>query len=540
MIEGESGILAVSPPWNRPHYQPSIRRLTWPNGAVATTYSADEPERLRGHQHEASWCDEVACLVAGTLIETEQCARPIEDLIPGDLVWTRGGLRRVAAAGPTRFNAPLWCLRISNGRELVGTGNHPIWLRDHGFVPLQFVRENDILAPWCPKLSRGVVNAGISSGRTTPELSAVREFAVTDIDPHVISVTKLNDRGIVYNLDVEGEHEYFANGVIVHNSWRYPEAWDMLMFGMRLGDNPRTVVTTTPKPIKIIRDLLADPMVVVTRGSTYENRAFLAPAFLNQIIRKYEGTRLGRQELNAEVLDDIPGALWTRDIIERSRIRKEDRPPLRRIVVAIDPAATSGEDADETGLIVAGIDDRGHGYVIDDRSGQLPPIEWAREAIALYRREQADCIVAETNNGGEMVENTIRMVDMNVSYKAVHASRGKVVRAEPVAALYEQGRIHHIGAFPTLEDQMCGFTTDFDRKAAGLSPDRVDSLVWAFSELLVTGIESQGMFDLARRQSEALAAKNADLAAKGRPEPSYAIGSMEWAAQQAEKEAQAS
>ena len=155
------------------------------------------------------WCDEVACLVAGTLIETEQCARPIEDLIPGDLVWTRGGLRRVAAAGPTRFNAPLWCLR---DQQRAGTCRHrqsPDLASRSWLCTLQFVRENDILAPWCPKLSRGVVNAGISSGRTTPELSAVREFAVTDIDPHVISVTKLNDRGIVYNLDVEGEHGVF-------------------------------------------------------------------------------------------------------------------------------------------------------------------------------------------------------------------------------------------------------------------------------------------------------------------------------------------
>ncbi len=236
------------------------------------------------------------------------------------------------------------------------------------------------------------------------------------------------------------------------------------------------------------------------------------------------------------MLDDVPGALWTRDIIERSRIRKEDRPQLRRIVVAIDPATTSGEDADETGIVVAGIDDRGHGYVIDDRSDRLPPIDWARAAIELYRRERADRIVAETNAGGEMVENTIRMVDSNVSYKAVHAMRGKVVRAEPVAALYEQDRIHHIGAFPTLEDQMCGFTTDFDRKAAKFSPDRVDALVWAFTELLVEGMESQGIYDLTRRQSEALAAAKAAEVAKGRPVPSYAIGSMEWAAQQAEKE----
>ena len=200
MVEGESGILAISPPWDRPRYEPSKRRLTWPNGAVATLYSADEPERLRGPQHDAAWCDELA-------------------------------------------------------------------------------------------------------------------------------------------------------------SWRYPEAWDMLMFGLRLGTDPRVVVTTTPRPTKLIRELLADPTVVVTRGTTYENRANLAPDFLEQIVRKYEGTRLGRQELEAEILDDVPGALWSRGVIEAARA--DSAPHFVRVVVAIDPAATSGEGADETGIIVAGKDEAG-------------------------------------------------------------------------------------------------------------------------------------------------------------------------------------
>jgi phage terminase large subunit-like protein len=366
MVEGESGLLAIGPPQQRPQYEPTKRRLTWPNGAIATTYSADEPERLRGPQHDAAWCDEIA-------------------------------------------------------------------------------------------------------------------------------------------------------------SWRYPEAWDMLMFGLRLGPDPRVVVTTTPKPVKIIRELLTDPTTVVTRGSSYENRANLADAFFAQIIRKYEGTRLGRQEINAEVLDDVPGALWNRARLEELRWPAyKSVPELTRIVVAIDPATTSGEDADETGIIVAGKDGGGRGYVLADRSGHYPPTEWAKAAIELYRQHKADRIVAEINNGGEMVEATLRMIDANVPFTAVHATRGKVVRAEPVAALYEQepGRVFHVGAFPTLEDQMCGFTTDFDRKMAGFSPDRVDALVWAFSDLLVEPEPGAAMIEFYRlRAVEAAEKKAADAAAAGPRHP---------------------
>jgi phage terminase large subunit-like protein len=349
MVEGESGLLAIAPPWDRPLYEPSKRRLTWSNGAVATIFSAEEPERLRGPQHDFAWCDEMA-------------------------------------------------------------------------------------------------------------------------------------------------------------AWRYPEAWDMLMFGLRLGDDPRAIVTTTPRPTKLIRTLLADPKVAVTRGATAENRANLAPAFLDQIVRRYEGTRLGRQELDAELLDDMPGGLWRRGIIEATRISAP--PELSRVVVAIDPAASASEAADETGIIAAGRDANGHGYVLADGSGRYAPAEWARVAIAAYGAHQADRIVAEINNGGDMVEATLRMVDPNVPYSAVRAARGKVARAEPVAALYEQGRIHHLGAFPQLEDQMCSFTSDFDRRAAGYSPDRVDALVWAFTALLVEPRAGDAIFETYRR-----------LAAKGNETP---------------------
>ena len=237
----------------------------------------------------------------------------------------------------------------------------------------------------------------------------------------------------------------------------------------------------------------------MTRGSTYDNRPNLAPGFFDRVIRKYEGTRLGRQELNAELLEDTPGALWSHGIIDAAR--QAAAPNLARIVVAIDPATTSGEDADETGIVVVGKDNQGHGYVLADASGKYQPIEWAKIAITAYRTHHADRIVAEVNNGGEMVENTLRMVDPNIPFTAVRASRGKVTRAEPVSALYEQGRMHHVGTFPQLEDQMTNFTSDFDRQSAGYSPDRVDALVWAVTDLMLTDMKGWGLFEVMRRRA---------------------------------------
>jgi len=328
MVEGESGLLAIAPDTMRPVFEPSKRQLTWPNGAIATLFSADEPDRLRGPQFDAAWCDELA-------------------------------------------------------------------------------------------------------------------------------------------------------------AWRYPQAWDMLMMALRLGTNPRVVVTTTPKPVKLVRALLASPDCAVTRGGTRDNAGNLAPGFLAAILKQYEGTRLGRQELDAELLEDMPGALWSRDAIERARI--DEAPVLRRVVVAIDPAASAGEDADETGIVVAALGQDSHGYVLEDLSGRYSPHDWASHALEAYRAHRADRIVAEVNNGGAMVEATLRVLDAGVSYKPVHASRGKLARAEPVAALYEQGRIHHVGAFPALEDQMCAFTGGPLAHLA--SPDRVDALVWALSELMLTSAE---------------------------------------------------
>jgi phage terminase large subunit-like protein len=308
MIEGESGIMNICPDWNRPTYEPSKRRLTWPNGAIATAYSADEPERLRGPQHDFAWCDELA-------------------------------------------------------------------------------------------------------------------------------------------------------------AWRYPEAWDMLQFGLRLGDDPRAIVTTTPKPTAMVKDLIKNPNTHVTKGSTYENRGNLAEAFFEAIIGKYEGTRLGRQELNAEILDDNPDALWQRKDIDDYRVSK--MPDLVRVVVGVDPAATSSSGSDDTGIVVAGIDKNRHGYVLGDYTCHVSPKQWAIEAIAAFNKHNADRVVGETNNGGEMVEHTLRTVDPGIPYKAVHASRGKQTRAEPISSYYEQGRIHHVGSFPALEDQMCDWIP-----GEGKSPDR--------------------------------------------------------------------
>lgn len=265
-------------------------------------------------------------------------------------------------------------------------------------------------------------------------------------------------------------------------AWRYPESWDQAKFGLRLGDNPQAVLTTTPKPTKLIKELIADPGTRLIVGSTYENRGNLAGAFLDAIVKKYEGTRLGRQELEAEILSDNPGALWKLKQIDDLRV---DKPPtLRRIVVAIDPAATNNPDSDETGIVVVGLGADDKGYVLADLSMRGTPEEWSRVAVKAYRDHGADRIVAEANNGGLMVESVIRMADRNVSYKAVHASRGKITRAEPVSALYEQGRVHHVGCFPALEDQMC----DYDPKTAKFSPDRMDALVWGLTELLVKGV----------------------------------------------------
>lgn len=271
-------------------------------------------------------------------------------------------------------------------------------------------------------------------------------------------------------------------------AWRYQEAWDQAKFGLRLGNRPQAVCTTTPKPVRNILDLLKDKSAIVTKGTTYENRSNLAPSFFDEIIKKYEGTRLGRQELRAEVLTDVPGALWTREMIPH--LPRSSVPMLSRIVVAIDPPASSTESSNECGLVAAGMEASTAAYVLADRSGVMSPREWGAKAVKLYKELEADCIVAEVNQGGEMVTHVIHSIDPNVPVKTVRATRGKYVRAEPISAIYARGNVYHTELFETLEDQMCTFTPDFDRLQNG-SPDRLDALVWAMSELFPQLLEEQ-------------------------------------------------
>ena len=329
MIEGPSGLLAVCPPWNKPVYEPSKRRVVWPNGAMAIAYAAESPEMLRGPQHDGAWVDEL-------------------------FKWKN--LRKRDTEGGT--------------------------------------------------------------------------------------------------------------------------AWDNLLFGLRTGAHPRWIATTTPRPVPLLKQLQGRESVRVTGGSSYDNRVNLAEDWYREVIGRYEGTRLGRQEIYAEDLEDIEGALWRRDEIESKRVEKA--PDLVRVVVAIDPSTTGNESSDEAGIVVAGIGKDGHGYILDDVSLRATPDGWARRAVVSYHAHKSDRIVAETNNGGDMVELTLRMVDPNIPYRKLTASRGKQTRAEPVAALYEQGRVHHVGTFPMLEDEMCSWVPGDD------SPNRMDALVWALTELMVT------------------------------------------------------
>jgi phage terminase large subunit-like protein len=327
MIEGVSGLLGVHRAAERPQWEPTRRRLVWPNGAIAYAFSADDPESLRGPQFDAAWCDALC-------------------------KW-----RRVEAA------------------------------------------------------------------------------------------------------------------------------FDMLQFGLRLGPSPRQMITTTPRPLPLLKRLLREPLVAVTKAATRANAYQLAPQFLEQIAARYAGTRLGRQELEGELIEARADTLFPRERIEAARV--ETHPPLSRIVVAIDPPASSREGADACGIVAAGIDEDDRVFVLADESAaRLSPLQWASHAVSLYRRLSADRIVVEVNQGGEMVRSLIAEVDRSAPVTEVRATRGKVLRAEPVAALYEQGRVLHVGGFPLLEDEMADFGPD--GLSGGRSPDRLDALVWAVHALVLS------------------------------------------------------
>jgi phage terminase large subunit-like protein len=267
------------------------------------------------------------------------------------------------------------------------------------------------------------------------------------------------------------------------------EAWDQLQFGLRLGEHPQVLVTTTPRPLPLIKKLVADPNNAITRGSTLDNEANLARSTVKALYETYANSRLGRQELEGEILGDIPGALWSRENIDLTRV-KEAPEDLERVFVAVDPATSSNEGSDEHGIVVVGLsrDEDGYarGYVLEDASLKGTPEDWAKQAVKMYRKWSADKIIAEKNQGGEMVSSVIRAQDRSVPVELVHASRGKVVRAEPISTLYEQGRVHHVGMFPKLEDQMCEFSIDNVRNSSTGSPDRVDALVWGLTKLFDT------------------------------------------------------
>ncbi len=330
MIEGESGLLAVHPPESRPAYEPSKRRVTWPNGAIATVFSAENYEQLRGPQFDCAWIDELC-----------------------------------------KFK-------------------------------------------------------------------------------------------------------------------KAEKVWDQLNFALRLGKHPRVILTTTPRPTPLLKELLQGEKkgdVYVTRGTTFENIRNLSPSFIHFMRSKYLGTTLGEQELKGRVLDQVEGALWSHELLSNASMRRNDMPDLIRIVVSVDPAITSHGKSDETGIIVAGTDPENRGYVLDDLSGRYSPSQWAKVAVEAYHRYRADSIVAEVNQGGDMVETIIRSIENTIPFRGVHATRGKMLRAEPVVSLYEQGRIYHRKGehLKKLEQQMLDYAPGISAK----SPDRLDALVWAITELLL-------------------------------------------------------
>jgi phage terminase large subunit-like protein len=266
--------------------------------------------------------------------------------------------------------------------------------------------------------------------------------------------------------------------------WRRPErAWDNLQFALRLGPQPQCIVTTTPRPIELLKKIMDDPATVTDRSRTIDNTVNLSPAYLDEMQRRYAGTPIGRQELDGEIVEDRMNGLWQRHWLAQARLSA--RPELKRIVVAVDPPVTSTAGADSCGIVIAGLGVDGRGYVIGDRTIQgRDPATWAHAAVAAYRDYQADRIVVETNQGGDLVVQVFKGIDANIPVKKVYASRGKFLRAEPISALYAEGRVAHVGEFPELERQMCDFAAD--GLANGKSPDRLDALVWALTELMLT------------------------------------------------------
>lgn len=269
--------------------------------------------------------------------------------------------------------------------------------------------------------------------------------------------------------------------------------WQQLQLCLRLGSDPRCIITTTPRPIKLIEQLIKTPGVVTTRGTTFDNAENLAPGFLDHIQKQFLGTRLGAQELYAELLTQTAGALWHRDMIlyQQPPENADGTLKLERIVIAIDPATTHHEGSDETGIIIAGLDSAKQAYVLEDLSGKFSPGDWGQRVVAAYWRHRADRVVAEVNKGGDLVERILTSIDPSIAFKAVRATRGKQTRAEPIAALYEQRRVFHQRPLTALESQLCDYVPGITSK----SPDRLDAMVWAITDLLLEN-ERSGQFKI--------------------------------------------
>ena len=281
--------------------------------------------------------------------------------------------------------------------------------------------------------------------------------------------------------------------------WKYPdETWDNLMYALRFGKRPQCVITMTPRPIRLIKELLAreNDDVAVTRGTTQDNMVNLSDAFKKNVIDRYAGTLKGRQELGGELLADVEGALWDRAMIERSRWTASTQPRFNQIVIGVDPSTTKNKNSDECGIVAAATDVTKHGYVLGDHSGKMSPGEWGMKVVRLYHEYGANYVVAESNQGGEMVRSTINNCDSMVPVKLIHASVGKIARAEPIVSQYERGVVHHMGQFPLLEDEMCAFVP----LKMTESPNRVDALVYALQPLITsTGYSRSGVWGRARR-----------------------------------------
>lgn len=392
-------------------------------------------------------------------------ARP--DQLPPDGDWTTWLLLGGRGAGKTRAGAE-WVKAVALGREPFGgltTGRIALVGETHADVRdvmvegvsglLRLHRRCD-RPQWKPSLRRLEWPSG-----------AVAQ-AFSSEDPEAL-------RGPQFEVAWADEIAKWRHG---------EEVWDMLQFGLRLGARPRQVATTTPRAVPLVKRLVADPACVVARASTRANAFNLAPRFLDAVVGRYQGTRLGRQELDGELIEDRDDALWRRDEIER--VRLDVAPPLVRIVVAVDPPASSRGSADACGIVAAGVSEAGLAHVLADASVRgVRPTDWAARALGLYHALDADCLVAEVNQGGEMVTSVIAEVDASVPVRPVRATRGKWLRAEPVAALYAQGRVRHVGTFPELEDELCDFGPE--GLSSGRSPDRLDALVWALTALMLEG-----------------------------------------------------